>query len=188
MFLGPETSQETLKKPKSRPRSTQRAPKARKNFTLKNAKKCCRGKKCLKVAISFWTPFGTPFWSHFLLIFKLIFYTNCLKLFRKCWNSFWNPVWDQSGPRGPRWAQKSHQELQRTKNLHLQKPWKTNCFLMVFGYRGLSKKPQEAEEGSQKAPKKSKIPKNRNPKLSPQIIKYWNQFFGTHSETQAQPK
>ena len=31
MFLGPETSQETLKKPKSRPRSTQRAPKAWKN-------------------------------------------------------------------------------------------------------------------------------------------------------------
>ena len=59
---------------------------------------------------------------------------------------------------------------------------------MVFGYRGLSKKPQEAEEGSQKAPKKSKIPKNRNPKLSPKIIKYWNQFFGTLSETQAQQK
>ena len=27
MFLGPETSQETLKKPKSRPRDTQGAPK-----------------------------------------------------------------------------------------------------------------------------------------------------------------
>ena len=38
MFLGPETSQETLKKPKSRPRSTQRAPKARKKHTIKDKK------------------------------------------------------------------------------------------------------------------------------------------------------
>ena len=44
-------------------------------------------------------------------------------------------------------------------------------FLKVFGYRGFSRKPQEAEEGSQKAPKKSKTPKNRNPKLIPKIIK-----------------
>ena len=61
-------------------------------------------------------------------------------------------------------------------------------FLKVFGYRGLSRKPQEAEEGSQKAPKKSKTPKNRNPKSNPKIIKNWEPFFGAHSETQAQPK
>ena len=47
-------------------------------------------------------------------------------------------------------------------------------FLKVFGYRGLSRKPQEAEEGSQKAPKKSKTPKNRNPKSNPKIIKNEN--------------
>ena len=47
-----------------------------------------------------------------------------------------------------------------------------SCF-NVFDNKGLSRKPQEAEEGSQKAPKKSKIPKNRNPKLSPKIRKYW---------------
>ena len=155
MFLGPETSQETLKKPKSRPRSTQRPPKARTKLTKKFPEKCMRGKKCLKPAISFWTPNGTHFWSHFLLIFKLIFYIICFTTLKKCWNSFWNTVWDQSGPRGPRWAQKNHQELQRTKNLHFQKPL---GFLKVFGYRGLSRKPQEAEEGSQKSPKKSKTP------------------------------
>ena len=59
---------------------------------------------------------------------------------------------------------------------------------MVFGYRGLSKKPQEAEEGSQKAPKKSKTPKNRNPKLRPKTIKKIGTNFGAHSKTQAQPK
>ena len=65
----------------------------------------------------------------------------------------------------------------------LKKPM---CFLKVFGYRGLSRKPQEAEEGSQKAPKKSKTPKNRNPKLSPKIIRKNGTNFGAHSETQAQ--
>ena len=44
-------------------------------------------------------------------------------------------------------------------------------FFNVFDNKGLSRKPQEAEEGSQKAPKKSKTPKNRNPKLSPKIIR-----------------
>ena len=61
-------------------------------------------------------------------------------------------------------------------------------FLKVFGYRGLSRKPQEAQDGSQKAPKKSKTPKNRNPKLRPKIIKKIGTNFGAHSETQAQPK
>ena len=50
----------------------------------------------------------------------------------------------------------------------LKKPF---GFLKVFGYRGFSRKPQEAQDGSQKTPKKSKTPKNRNPKLRPKIIK-----------------
>ena len=61
-------------------------------------------------------------------------------------------------------------------------------FLMVFGYRGFSRKPQEAQDGSQKAPKKSKTPKNRNPKLRPKIIKKIGTNFWTHSKTQAQLK
>ena len=44
-------------------------------------------------------------------------------------------------------------------------------FLKVFGYRGFSRKPQEAQDGSQKTPKKSKTPKNRNPNLRPKNIK-----------------
>merc|ERR1712213_64769 len=66
---------------------------------------------------------------------------------------------------------------------NLKKPF---GFLTVFGYRGLSRKPQEAEEGSQKAPKKSKTP--RNPNLSPKIMKKNGTNFGAHSETQAQQK
>jgi len=61
MFLGPETSQETLKKAKSRTRSTQKAAKAPKKSTKKNQDKCLRGKKCLKPAISFLAISGTIF-------------------------------------------------------------------------------------------------------------------------------
>ena len=61
MFLGPEASQETLKKPKYRQGCTQKAPKAQKKTTKKKQDKCTLGKKCLKPAISFLTNFGTPF-------------------------------------------------------------------------------------------------------------------------------
>ena len=61
-------------------------------------------------------------------------------------------------------------------------------FLKVFGYRGISRKPQEAQDGSQKTPKKSKTPKNRNPKLRPKIIKKIGTNFWTNSKTQAQQK
>ena len=61
-------------------------------------------------------------------------------------------------------------------------------FLKVFGYRGFSRKPQEAQDGSQKTPKKSKTPKNRNPKLRPKIIKKIGTNFLTHSKTQPQQK
>ena len=84
MFSGPETSQETLKKPKSRPRSTQRAPKARKKSTTKNQDKCTRGKKCLKPAISFLANFGTNFQAQNCTIFNM-FYKICFyNFFEKC--------------------------------------------------------------------------------------------------------
>ena len=57
-FLGPETSQETLKKPKSRKNAKNAAKKTVQKSDKKNPKKCCRGKKCLKPAISFLTIFG----------------------------------------------------------------------------------------------------------------------------------
>merc|ERR1712047_34172 len=88
----------------------------------------------------------------------------------------------QEGQDEPKRTIRSFKEPKTFIYKNLKKPL---GFLKVFGYRGLSRKPQEAEEGSQKAPKKSKTPKNRNPKLSPKIIKKWNQFFGAHSETQA---
>merc|ERR1712170_78768 len=90
----------------------------------------------------------------------------------------------QEGQDEPKRAIRSFKEPKTFIYKNLKKP---TCFLKVFGCRGLSRKPQEAQNGSQKAPKKSKTPKNRNPKLSPKIIKKIGTNFGAHSETQAQP-
>ena len=90
----------------------------------------------------------------------------------------------QEGQDEPRRAIRSFKEPKTFIFKNLKKPI---GFLKVFGYRGLSRKPQEAEEGSQKAPKKSKTPKNGNPKLIPKIIKNGINV-GAHSETQAQQK
>ena len=76
MFLGPETSQETLKKPKSRPRSTQRAPKAEQKNTKKNSKIHLSGKKCLKLAITFWAMLETNFRTQNCTVFNM-FYKMC---------------------------------------------------------------------------------------------------------------
>ena len=84
MFLGPETSQETLKKPKSRPRSTQRPPKARTKQTKKKTDKCLLGKKCLKLAITFLKDFKTNFQAQNCTIFNM-FYKICFYHFlEKC--------------------------------------------------------------------------------------------------------
>ena len=101
MFLGPETSQETLKKPKSRPRSTQRAPKARKKSTTKNQDKCLRGKKCLKPAISFLTIFGTNFRTQICTCFKHVLHNLFLPLFRKMLKLILEPIL------GSEWAKRA---------------------------------------------------------------------------------
>ena len=73
-------------------------------------------------------------------------------------------------------TQNNHQRHQKPKKQHSQKTYKKHVVFNVFDNKGLSRKPQEAEEGSQKAPKKSKIPKNKNPKFDPKNITFWNQF------------
>ena len=44
-------------------------------------------------------------------------------------------------------------------------------FLKVFGSRGLPREPQEAQEGSQEAPKELQNPQKKNPKLDQKINK-----------------
>ena len=124
-------------------------------------------------------------------------------IFGNCWGPVFDHVlvtcWAMFGPilgpilgvdrpkKGARWAQEGHQELQRAKKQHFQKPKKTLGFSMFLGSRGLPREPQEAQECYQEAPKelqnlKKKRSKNRSTNY--QILnKSWN-TFGTHFETQ----
>ena len=77
--------------------------------------------------------------------------------------------------KGRRWAQEGHQELQRPKILHLQKPKKDISFLRFLGSRGLPREAPEAHEGSQEAPKELQDLKNKG---SPRKISIFGQISG----------
>ena len=167
MFLGPETSQETLKKPKSRPRSTQRAPKARKKSAKKNPKKCLCGKKCLKVAISF-LPFLGPNFGGQICIFLSSFFNILLLTFRRTFGThFGAHSWTRSAQERPRWTQEDHQELQRVKKQHFQKSGFRVGLSAFFHSWGLPREPQKAQEGSQEAPKELQNPNKKESKIGP---------------------
>ena len=123
-------------RPSRSPRAAQETPKDLQNAMQKSDKKklknACRGKKCLKPAISFFINSGTNFSTQICTFLKACFAHCFFPVFRKRLTSYWNPFWNQSGPRGPRRAQKIHQELQKIKNLHFQKPSKTHLFFQGF--------------------------------------------------------
>ena len=77
----PREPQETQEPPKKHPKSSKGPVK---NFTLKNQKKWCRGKKCLKPAISFLTSFGTNFRTQICTCFKHVLHIFFLPLLEKC--------------------------------------------------------------------------------------------------------
>ena len=72
----------------------------------------------------------------------------------------------RSAKEGARWAQESHQELQRAKKLHFQKPWKTYSFLVFLD----AEASQENFKRPEKAPKRH--PK-RHPKVVQNLVKKW---------------
>ena len=101
-------------------------------------------------------PIFEPKVALFLTCFiKLVFTTFSKKVETHFGTHFGIRV-DQEGQDHPKRAIRSFKEPKTFIFKNLKKPM---CFLKVFGYRGLSRKPQEAEEGSQKSPKKSKTPK-----------------------------
>ena len=91
-------------------------------------------------------------------------------------------------PKRAKMSPKEPSGASKNQNRHFQKPEKTIGFLKVFGYRGFSRKPQEAQDGSQKTPEKSKTPKIGIQSWSQKIIKKIGTNFWTHSKTQAQLK
>ena len=168
-----------LKRPKSAsrsPRDSQETPKELQNAmqksTKKNHKKVLSGKKCLKPAISKRPPLRPLFSPPSLHIFVNMFYTCFFTTFSKKVETHFGTHFGirvaQEGQDEPKRAIRSFKE---PKTFIFKNLKKTLGFLKVFGYRGFSRKPQEAQDGSQKTPNKSKTPKNRNPKLRPKIIK-----------------
>ena len=99
--------------------------------------------------VTFWTPFGDHFGTHFRT---------------------------RSAKERARWAQEGHQELQRTKKLHFQKSGFRGGLSAFFRSWGLPREPQEAQEGSQEAPKELLNPKKKGSKIDPKINKFWTNF------------
>ena len=93
----------------------------------------------VKFGYAFWSSFGNHFGAHF---------------------------GTRSAKEGARWAQESHQELQRAKKLHFQKPQKTSCFLVFLD----AEASQENFKRPEKAPKRH--PK-RHPKVVQNLVKKW---------------
>ena len=80
----------------------------------------------------------------------------------------------QEGQDEPKRTIRSFKEPKTFISKNLKKP---TCFLKVFGYRGISRKPQEAQDGSQKTPEKSKTPKIGIQNLDQNSKKDSNQFL-----------
>ena len=72
-------------------------------------------------------------------------------------------------PRGSSGASKSQKAA-------FSKTLKNHVFFLSFGSKGLPREPQEAQEGSQEAPKEIQDPKKKRSKIDPKINKFWTNF------------
>ena len=93
-----------------------------------------------------WTIFGS-FFEHFWVHFGVHFGTRSAK-------------------EGARWAQESHQELQRAKKLHFQKPQKTSSFFVFLD-------PEASQENLKRPEKAPKRHPKRHPKVVQNLVKKW---------------
>ena len=85
---------------------------------------------------------------------------------------FWHPILGPDLPKKqqdePKRAIRSFKDQKTAFSKPLKNPW----FSKVFGSRGLPREPQEAQEGSQEAPKEFLNPKKKGSKIDPQINKF----------------
>ena len=147
MFFHVFGSRGLPREPQEAQEGSQEAPKTPKK---KVSRISVSGKKCLSPAIS--VSNGSRFGTQNVDFFKYLF-TQSLVTFWKKWNPFWSPFWDQSGPRGAKMSPKEPSGASKKQKTACSKTLKNHLSLKVFGYRDLSREPQEAQEGSQKAPK-----------------------------------
>ena len=89
-----------------------------------------------------------------LLLFVMILLKSIFNVVQDhFWHPFWNPI---LGPDLPKKQQDEPKRAIRSfkdQKTAFSKPLKNTWFLHVFGSRGLPREPQEAQEGSQEAPK-----------------------------------
>ena len=150
-------------RPSRNPRAAQEAPKELQRPEKNLPKKIPKNAIVVKNALS-WRSHLRHFWEP-ILVAKFAMFCHHLSTF--CWSLFGEllepilepilrPDRPKRGQDEPNRTIKSFKEPKTFIYKNLKKPL---GFFKVFGYRGLSRKPQEAQDGSQKAPKTSKTPK-----------------------------
>ena len=110
--------------------------------------------QCPALAISH--HFGAHFGDQnlvFLVKFGIIFWITFLLLFGPLLGTFWGPFWDQIGPRRVKTSPREPSRGSQSQNSAIPKTLKNHWFFNVSGVRTLPREPQEAQEGSQEAPK-----------------------------------
>ena len=107
--------------------------------------------------------FGGRFWDHFLDHFLTIL------------GAILGTILGPDRPKkGARRAQEGHQEPQRPEKIHFQKPSKTFSFFRFLGSRGLPREPEEAQDGSQEAPKELQSLNKKGSKNGPQNYQFFD--------------
>ena len=114
----------------------------------------------------------TLFWLFLELFFDQLF-DHFLDHF---WEPFWGPLWDQIGQRGGKMSPREPSGASKSQKTAFSKTFKRCMFFNVFGSRGLPRELQEAQEGSQEAPKELQNLKKRDPKMDPKINNFLTNF------------
>ena len=153
-------------RPSRNPRAAQEAPKElqrpMQKIAKKNPQKCLRGKKCLKVAISFLRFFGSHFWCNFLFIFKLIvyimFFTTFLKNVETHFEAHFGIRAAQEGQDEPKRDIRSFKKNQKPSfSKTLKNPFVFYRFLATEASQESLKRPKKAPKRHPKNPRPQKI-------------------------------
>ena len=137
MFFNIFGSRGLPREPQEAQEGSQEAPKTpTKNWS----RRAVSGRNCLSPAISFWTSFGPHFEAHNSHFFQSFFNIFLVTFWQTFGTHFGAHFGTRSAEERPRWTQEDHQELQRVKNLHFQKPLKTHWFFKGFWLQRLLKK------------------------------------------------
>ena len=150
MFLGPETSQETLKKPKSRPRDTQGPPKRhakkwQKSITI-NASLVENALRWRSRSSIFLAPILEPSRASFLGSFFD-------KLLITCWKTLGNPFWNQIRPRRTKMSPREPLGAAKSQKTAFTKRWFSRGTVNIFSLLKLPKRASRSPRDSQETPK-----------------------------------